>query len=139
MRSAKAGRGYDRHPRARGVHRCARFANARILQGNAPWVAQITGLTTNGYFVRKWVNGDVDYSRANSVGSRGVFRYYPLRSGRIYEVAERLTWKRSTQYFCRVNDAGEIVRLMRHEVLGVYQGARHAEVQAIERGIGDAD
>lgn len=107
------------------------------LQGNAPWVAQITGLSREGKFVRKFIHGDVDYTQANSVGSRGVHRYYHLQSGRIYEVAERLSWKRSVQYFCRVTQEGEIARLTRQEALDALQGTQHAQVQALARGIRD--
>lgn len=108
------------------------------LAGNAPWVALIKGLTGNGYFIREFIRCDVDYSRANSVGSRGVFGYYPLRSGRIYEVAARLTWKRIDQYFCYVNsNDGEIKRITRQEVLAALQGTQQAVVPAISRGISD--
>lgn len=107
------------------------------LLGNAPWVAEITGLNRDGYFMRNFIKGDVDYSRANSVGSRGVHRYYHLRSGRVYEVAARPSWKRTVQYFCRVTETGEIVEVTRQQVLDLFQGTRHAEVQAIARGISD--
>lgn len=112
-------------------------ARGLVLQGTAPWVALITGLNSKGYFVRQFERGDTDYSRANSVGSRGVFRYYHLKSGRIYEVAERFNWRRQEQYFCRVNHEGDIVRLTRQQVLDVFQDARHAPVQAVSRGISD--
>lgn len=107
------------------------------LRGNAPWVAEILGLSNEGKFLRKFVHGDTDYTRSNSVGSRGIRKYYHLRSGRIYEVAERLTWKRTIQYFCRVNDEGDIVRISRQTVLDLFQGARHAQVQALSRGLSD--
>jgi len=61
------------------------------LQGNAPWVAEIIGLTREGKFARRFVQGDADYTHANSVGSRGIHRWYHLHSGRIYEVADRHT------------------------------------------------
>lgn len=105
------------------------------LRGNAPWVAEITGLNNDGKFLRRFLQGDTDYTRANSVGSRGVHKYYHLRSGRIYEVAERLTWKRTIQYFCRVDDQGEIVRVERKAVLDLFQGARSAAVPALRRGL----
>jgi len=108
------------------------------LQGNAPWVAEILGLTREGKFARRFVQGDVDYTHANSVGSRGIYRWYHLQSGRIYEVADRHTWTRTVQYFCRVNtDDGEIVRLSRHEVLAALQGTQHAAVPALSRGIAE--
>lgn len=107
------------------------------LQGNAPWVAQITGLNRNGYFVREFQKGEVDYSQSNSIGSRGAHRYYHLKSGCIYEVAKRCTWNRTVQYFCRVTEEGEIVEVTRKQVLDLFQGARTAQVPALSRGIHD--
>lgn len=39
-----------------------------------------------------------DYSRANGSGSRGVYAVYELDLGRIYEVRERISWGRVTEY-----------------------------------------
>lgn len=106
------------------------------LTGNAPWVAEVKGLSRDGRFVRDFLKADVDYSRANSVGSRGVYHYYHLQSGRIYEVAARLSWKRTVQYFCYVNgNSGEIVHTTRQDVLAALQGTQNAPIQAIARGI----
>lgn len=108
------------------------------LQGNAPWVAEITGLTRQGKFARTFIHGDVDYTHANSVGSRGIHKYYHLQSGRIYEVAARPSWKRTVQYFCRVHsETGEIIYMTRQEVLAALQGSQHAQVQALSRGVSD--
>ena len=54
--------------------------------------------------------GRTDYSRANSKGSRGVVVWYALESGKRYFVRSPQSWKNSDEYFCYVNDSGEIVR-----------------------------
>jgi len=69
-----------------------------------PWVARITGTDPQFGLAREFLQGQKDYSQANSVGSRGIYLYFPLKDG-IYEVNERLTWKRTRRYFIRVEDA----------------------------------
>lgn len=80
-----------------------------------PWVARITGLCNKYGLKREFMRGQKDYSLANSVGSRGVYVYYPLDPG-IYEVNERLTWKRVRRYFIQVQNA-EITEITREQVL----------------------
>jgi len=80
-----------------------------------PWVARLTGLDAKYGFAREFVHGQRDYSQANSVGSRGVYEYIPLKDG-VYEVNERLTWKRARRYFIRVQDA-QITEISRDEVM----------------------
>jgi hypothetical protein len=84
-------------------------------QGSRPWCARLIGLDPQYGFKREFQRGQKDYSRANSVGSRGVFVYYPLKPG-IYEVNERLTWKRMRRYFIHVEGV-EITEISREEVL----------------------
>lgn len=79
-----------------------------------PWVAAITGLDERYGFRREFIRGQKDYSLANSVGSRGVYVYYPLKPG-IYEVHERLTWKKTRRYFIRV-EGEEMQEIDRKEV-----------------------
>lgn len=66
-----------------------------------PWVARIAGFDHTYRFKREFQRGQKDYSLANSVGSRGVFIYYALKPG-VYEIHERLTWKKTRRYFIHV-------------------------------------
>lgn len=86
-------------------------------RGNTPWAAEILGTDPKYKFKREFLSFSTDYARANSVGSRGVMRVYPLYSGRLYEVYERLTWSRSRRYFCRVRDDGTLEEIDEMEVL----------------------
>src|SRR5262245_32437940 len=63
------------------------------------WVAQITGVHERFKYERKFLKGKKDYTHANRKGSRGVFVYYLVESGNVYEV------KRSSKrrYFCIVD------------------------------------
>lgn len=76
-----------------------------------PWVARITGLDDRYGFAREFIHGYKDYREANSIGSRGVYEYFPLDPG-VYEVHERVTWKKTRRYFIRVagTDFEEISR-----------------------------
>ena len=94
-----------------------RVADAVIGRVPTPcWVAEITGPDPRYRWARKFVKGKKDYAKANSKGSRGVFVWYTLQSGRVYDVQARVTWRRTERYFCRVDDAGEVVRMTEEEV-----------------------
>lgn len=80
-----------------------------------PWVARITGRDARFGLRREFVRGVKDYSRANSVGSRGVYRYFFLASG-VYEVNELQSWSRSRRYFLRVGADGGKTEITREEV-----------------------
>lgn len=79
-----------------------------------PWVARITGRDPKYVYRREFIVGMRDYSKANSVGSRGVYEYFALPDG-VYEVNERVTWKRTRRYFIRVENA-EITEIVREDV-----------------------
>ena len=79
------------------------------------WAAEITGPSPKYGYERQFLRYKKDYSEANSVGSRGVYAYYILQKGRIYEVSAPRSWKNTDRYFCRVQ-AGEIVRIDREDV-----------------------
>lgn len=92
------------------------LGDATFGRPNQPWVAEITGPDPTYTYQRRFVRGKKDYSKANSKGSRGVYLWFLLESGRVYEVNERKTWSTTERYFCRVADDGEIIRMSREEV-----------------------
>lgn len=83
-------------------------------KSNRPWVARITGRDAIYGLAREFVRGQIDYSRANSKGSRGVYLYFPLKEG-IYEVLAHRTWAKNRRYFCRVENT-TITEITREEV-----------------------
>jgi len=80
-----------------------------------PWCALIVSVAPSGKLLREFVNGQKDYSFANSVGSRGIFFYYALKPG-IYEINEPLSWKRHRRYFARVVDDNILAEITEQEV-----------------------
>lgn len=80
-----------------------------------PWVARLAGIDEQQRFTREFVSGQIDYSHANSTGSRGVYLYYPLKDG-LYEVNARETWSKARRYFLRVEQT-QMVEIEREEVL----------------------
>ena len=72
------------------------------------WVAQITGVHEKYKYERKFLKGKKDYTHSNSKGSRGVYVYYLLESGNVYEVKQPVSWKNTLRYFCIVTEEGEI-------------------------------
>jgi len=57
-----------------------------------------------------------DYSKANSVGSRGIYAFYFLENNKIYEIKKPISWKSSDHYFCKIENDLEI-RLTPEETL----------------------
>jgi hypothetical protein len=99
-----------------GDDRVAFFRSHGVRAGRSPWVAEITGVDPRYGFARRFLPGAKDYSRANRIGSRGVYVCYALEGGRIYEIFELLTRTRTRRYFCRYTKAGRQV-LSAEEVL----------------------
>lgn len=63
-----------------------------------PWVAELE-LCRKG-FTRRFVKGALDYSRANSEGSRGIFVEFILRRG-VYECFGPESWSESGRFYVR--------------------------------------
>lgn len=66
------------------------------------FVAEITGFHPKFKYERKFLKGQKDYSEANSKGSRGVYVYYYLEEGKIYDVKKPVSWKNDRRFFCRI-------------------------------------
>ena len=96
------------------TERESRYADMMGVDKQRPWIARLTGLDTKFGFVRQFLRGQRDYSQANSIGSRGIKEYFILDTG-LYEVHERLTWRRTRRYFIRVENE-QIVEIERSEV-----------------------
>lgn len=79
-----------------------------------PWVARLTGFDATYGYQRSFVTGQIDYSRANGPGSRGVFLHFWLKPG-VYEVNERTSWRNVQRRFVRVEDM-TITDMTREEV-----------------------
>jgi hypothetical protein len=73
---------------------------------DACWVAEITGFLPGGGLARQMVHGNVDYSLANSKGTRGVYVYYIMRPQRVYEIKRPISWARSSRVFVYVDSDG---------------------------------
>lgn len=75
------------------------------------WVAEINGPDDKYGLSRTFLRYKVDYSKANSKGSRGIFAEYILSPRKIYEVRSQESWGRSRRYFCTVDDEGNVIEL----------------------------
>jgi len=80
------------------------------------WVAKITGVTPNNKLFRDFLKCNIDYSRANSKGTRGIYSWYLLESGSFYEVYLPLNWSKNERYFCKVMDDGKIIKVLEGKV-----------------------
>lgn len=112
-------------PRLRGTAAALYSAAADSLgagpDASRPWVAELRGFSYEFDFVREFVRGRPDYTRANSRGTRGVHWHWTLESGRVYEICHPTSWKSSRRFFCEVvrGAAGvpELAELKRSEVV----------------------
>jgi len=77
------------------------------------WVAHIASI--RGRIIeRRFLRPNVDFSRSNSVGSRGVYFYFWLEERKIYEVSAPISWRNTDRYFCRVEN-GQRIRMEKDE------------------------
>ena len=86
--------------------------------GNIPspcFCAEITGLHPKFKFERRFLKPNRDYSQANRTGSRGVYDYFNLEDGKIYDIKSPQSWKSVDRYYCRI-EGGRIVRMDEDEV-----------------------
>jgi hypothetical protein len=90
------------------------------LVGNPPpsrsWCCKIIGTDPVYKFKREFLKPNIDYSEANSMGSRYVYAYYNLEEGFIYEVSAPVSRKHTERYFCKVEN-DHIVYMEKEEVL----------------------
>ena len=82
---------------------------------NGVWVKQLLGIGDAGKFHKRFVRGQKDYSRANSVGSRGVLLHFFLPPG-VYQVQEKIAWRNVRPYFVE-SAAGLIKEISRMEAV----------------------
>lgn len=83
-----------------------------------PWVAEITGTHPTWRWDRKFLPARVDYTHANSRATRGVWFWWTLESGHVYEARYRTSWA-SGQHrrYITVDDiGGDIIDLSEEEV-----------------------
>jgi hypothetical protein len=105
---------YQRMARDAGVP--AEMRSLIDLHPPAPWVAEVVGPHPKYKMERKFLRPQKDYSQSNATGSRGVRLVYVLREGGIYEINERLSWRRTDRYFARV-EGDALVRITEEEAL----------------------
>jgi len=104
------------------------------------WVAEITGPDEKYGLSRVFLKAKTDYSKSNSKGSRGILVEYILSQGKIYEVKEQITWKRSERYFCIINDDGDVIKIDEETAchsVGALTYKERREQQSAERISGD--
>lgn len=75
------------------------------------WVAMIVGTDPKFGYSRQFLKAKKDYKKSNNKGSRGIFLWFILESGYVYEVSAPKNWKRKERYFCTVTDDGEIQKV----------------------------
>jgi hypothetical protein len=98
-----------------------RIRNPKTITNNGKsraWCAKIVFAQNESIYIFKriYLNANISYLESNSVGSRGVFAFYNLEEGNVYEVNSPLNWKHDDRYFCRIEN-NELIRMTKQEVL----------------------
>lgn len=82
-----------------------------------PWVAEIVGPHPVYRWERRFLRPRWDYSRANGAGTRGIWWWWTLESGRIYEARYRTSWGSGMhRRLMTVGVDGDLVDLTEEEV-----------------------
>lgn len=82
-----------------------------------PWVAEIVGLHPRYRFERRFLGHKTDYRQTSGTRNRGVWFWWTLESGHVYEVSYRTSWGSGYQRrFITVTEHGEITDLNEKEV-----------------------
>lgn len=93
---------------------CDALGEKRCCPSRA-WVARVK-IDPSGWVDRCFLRPSaIDYSRANSVGSRGVYKCFWLDERSYYEVSSPESWRGTDRYFCEVIN-GKVVRMTKEEV-----------------------
>jgi len=83
-----------------------------------PWVAEIVGVCPRYRFERVFLPPRIDYSNASSTGNRGVWFWWTLSSGRVYEAWRKTSWRYGRdRQFMSVTEEGDIRILSEEEVI----------------------
>lgn len=80
-----------------------------------PYCKRVVKMSDYG-FATELLKPNRDYSKANSVGSRGVYDYYILSPG-LYEIFERISWSRSRHYFLYLHENGDKTEMTFEEAI----------------------
>lgn len=92
---------------------------AEAVFGKIPsrfFVAEITGFDPKYQYTRRFLPCKKDYKDASSNGNRRIYAYYLLDDGKIYDVLEPVSWKKSRRYFCTITTDGDFKILTKQEV-----------------------
>lgn len=79
------------------------------------WVAEITGTDPKYGYARTFLRARRDYSRSNSIGSRGIYLCYILEAGKLYQAQSKPSWSRLERYFLTATTDGRIEYLSDEE------------------------
>lgn len=86
------------------------------LPNERPWLAEITGRDSRFGYTRAFRKAKVDYREASKDDARGVWFWWTLESGCIYETRHRTRDGASVHRFLRVTDDGDVADMTAGEV-----------------------
>lgn len=110
--------GYKTKQISRAVHSVYPDLSNQIQPpSQSSWVAEIIGAHPVYKYNRKFLNGHKSYTRANSLGTKGVYTEYILSSGKYYHVKNG----NGNSFFCTVDDNGDIIKITENELSQIFR------------------
>lgn len=86
-----------------------------------PWCALLLGVDEKFGYRREFLDPKVDYTHANSRGTRGVWFWFTLTSGQYYEARYPLNWRTRTHQFLTATTAGDVVDVDEDEIVAGWE------------------
>lgn len=80
-----------------------------------PWVNELTGVMLSGAFLSRRLKPKADYTHANSKGTRGVWLFWTLECGPVYQARYRTTWTDWHERILTVAPDGRILDVTEEE------------------------
>lgn len=65
---------------------------------------------------------EIDFTDANSSGSRGVYLNAILEYGKAYQIKEYSSWKSSSIWFAGLSESGEVINLAQKQIELMFDG-----------------
>jgi len=83
---------------------------------NSHFIAKIVKNKSKVSIKKIYLKGKKDYTDSNSTGSRGIYEWFILECGCVYEIKKPVTWKHTDMFFCYVTGDGNIQKIEEDEI-----------------------
>lgn len=90
-------------------------------KSNKPWCAEILSMSEKYGFERRFIKENLNYSKANASGTRGVELKFIVECNKPHEGYFHLSWKKKERKFFYMTEAGEFKEITKKELIAWLQ------------------